>query len=593
MKPVKRVATPSSKDDPGSFIGKLRKRRIIETLAAFIAGGWLIIEVVHFILIGHYHFPEKTLDVTIVTLLCALACTLIWRWFSGREKPRKFKLELVLIPLLVLVTVFLDINLLLHLKGPESETFPAAKWKNSIAVLPFVDMSPQKDQEYFCDGMAEELINRLSNIRELKVPARTSAFMFKGKAEDIREIGRKLDVRTVLEGSIRKVGNQLRVTAQLINIADGFHLWSDTFDRELKDVFKIQDEIALAIADKLKLTLLGDEKAKVTQRHTDNVEANILYLRGKYLHLTYTPEGMEKAIELFEQAIQKDPNYALAYSGLADTYYDFSALGLILPKEAIPRAKTYLKKALDIDENLAETHASLGRIIAMYEWNWAEAEQEFKRALELNLNSSIIYYDHCASLTVTRRFEEAIREAERARELDPLSSQINSGVGEQFYFAGQFDRAIEDLKKTIMMDPDQYYPHLLLGLSYQGKHMMKESVAELEKAFKLPGGDNPMATSFLTVVYYRSGAKAKADGLFESLNERAKHEYVPSFFLFFTNKARGDLDQAFKWLERACQDRDILLPYGLVWPDDSFRIPYDQRSAELLRRVGLLKTAEE
>ena len=422
-----------------------------------------------------------------------------------------------------------------------------------------------------------------------KVPARTSAFMFKGKAEDIRDIGRKLDVRTVLEGSIRKVSNQLRVTAQLINISDGFHLWSDTFNRELKDVFQIQDEIAMAVADKLKLTLLGDEKVNVTKRHTDNIEANILYLKGKYLHLAYTAEGMKKAIELFEQAIQKDPNYAPAYSGLADTYYDISAFGLILPKEAMPRAKTYLKKALDIDENLAETHASLGRIIAMYDWNWTEAEQEFKRALELNPNSSIIYYDHCASLTVTGQFEEAIREAERARELDPLSSQINSGVGEEFYFAGRFDRAIEDLKKTIMMDPDQYYPHALLGLSYQGKHMMEESVAELEKAFKLPGGDNPMAASFLTVAFYRSGAKAEAEGLLESLNKRAKHEYVPSFLLFFINKARGDLDQAFKWLERACQDRDIILPYGLIWPDDSFLIPYDQKSTELLKKVGLIK----
>jgi len=195
-----------------TFFGDLRKKRIIEILAAFIGGGWLIIEIVHFVLVGHYHFPEKTLDITIITLFSVLLCTLIWRWFSGREKPRKFKLELVLIPLVVLITVLLDINLLLHLKAPESETVPASKWKNSIAVLPFVDMSPQKDQEYFCDGMTEELINRLSNIKELKVPARTSAFMFKGKAEDIREIGRKLDVQTVLEGSIRKEDSQLRIT---------------------------------------------------------------------------------------------------------------------------------------------------------------------------------------------------------------------------------------------------------------------------------------------------------------------------------------------------------------------------------------------
>ena len=220
-----------------SFFSNLRKKRIIEILAAFIGGGWLIIEFVDRILVAHYHFPDKTIDITFITLLCALICTLIWRWFSGREKPRKFKLELVLIPLVVLIAVLLDINLLLHLKAPESETFPAPKWKNSIAVLPFVDMSPQKDQEYFCDGMTEDLINRLSNIRELKVPARTSAFMFKGKTPDMHEVGEKLKVQTALEGSVQKSGNRLRITAQLINIADGYHLWSEKYDRELKDVF--------------------------------------------------------------------------------------------------------------------------------------------------------------------------------------------------------------------------------------------------------------------------------------------------------------------------------------------------------------------
>jgi TolB-like protein len=304
------------------FLGKLRKRHIIETLAAFIGGGWLILEFVHWLLVDHYHFPEKTIDITFVTILGALLCTLIWRWFSGWEKPRKFKLELVLIPLVLLIAVLLDLNLLLHLKEPETETFPAARWKNSIAVLPFVDISPQKDQEYFCDGMTEELINRLSNIRELRVPARTSAFTFKGKAEDIREIGKKLNVQTVLEGSIRKIGNQLRVTTQLVNIADGYHLWSETYDRELKDIFNIWDEIALAVADKLKITLLVDEKTKLKKRYTEDVEANILYLKGKYSYLTFTSEGIKKGIECFEQALQKDPNYSLPYSGLADIYFN-------------------------------------------------------------------------------------------------------------------------------------------------------------------------------------------------------------------------------------------------------------------------------
>ncbi len=269
-----------------SFFLDLRKKRIIEILAAFIAGGWLIHEFVDRILVAHCHFQIKQSTSRFITLLCALICTLLWRWFSGREKPRKFKLELVLIPLVVLITVLLDINLLLHLKGPEPETIPASKWKNSIAVLPFVDMSPQKDQEYFCDGMTEELINRLSNIKELKVPARTSAFFFKGKAQDIQEVGQKLKVNTVLEGSVRRAGNELRITAQLINIADGYHLWSETYDRELKDIFSIQDEISLQIINKLKIELLGEVKDRVVKRYTDNTEAYDSYMRGMWLSIT-------------------------------------------------------------------------------------------------------------------------------------------------------------------------------------------------------------------------------------------------------------------------------------------------------------------
>ena len=571
-----------------ALFAKLRKRRIIETLAAFIGGGWLIIEFVDRILVAHYHFPDKTIDVTFITLLCALICTLLWRWFSGRERPRKFKLEVVLIPLVLLITVILDANLLLHLKPAVSGTFLTSTWKNSIAVLPFVDMSPLKDQEYFCDGMTEELINRLTNIRELKVPARTSAFFFKGKAQDIQEVGQKLKVNTVLEGSVRRAGNELRITAQLINIADGYHLWSQTYDRELKDIFAIQDEIALTVADKLKLTLLDGEKTKATKRSTDNIEANILFLRGKYLHLTYTIEGMENAVKCFEQAIQIDPNYALAYSGLADVYYDYPALGILSPKEAIPKAKTYLKKALALDENLAETHAILGRIIAVYDWNWIEAEQEFKRALELNPNSSIIHYLHMIFLTVNGRHEEAIVEATRARELDPLSAAIHGGLGETLVLAGRFDGAIEDVKKTIMMDPNQYYPRWILGNAYLGKSMMKEAIAEFKKAFELSGG-NPVIVLALTTTYYRIGARPEADKLFASLQERAKHEFIPSYYFFAVYKARGELDQAFKWLEKACEDSANFLAYALIWPDDIYHVPYDRRSADLLKKVGLIK----
>ena len=319
-----------------SFFSNLRKKRIIEILAAFIAGGWLIVEFVDRILVAHYHFPDKTIDITFITLLCALICTLLWRWFSGRVAPRRFKLELVLIPLVLLITVLLDISLLLHLKGSESATIPAAKWKNSVAVLPFVDMSPQKDQEYFCDGMTEELINRLSNIKELKVPARTSAFFFKGKAQNIQEVGQKLQVNTVLEGSVRRAGNELRITAQLINIADGYHLWSQTYDRELQDIFALQDEISLQIINKLKIELLGEERNRVVKRHTNNTEAYDSFMEGTWLfNNKATEEEFRKAILYFERAIEIDPDFSLAYVGLASVHLFRSNFHFVSADEAL------------------------------------------------------------------------------------------------------------------------------------------------------------------------------------------------------------------------------------------------------------------
>ena len=260
-----------------------------------------------------------------------------------------------------------------------------------------------------------------------------------------------------------------------------------------------------------------------------------------------------------------------------------SKYGLIIPK-----AKAYVKKALDIDEKLAEAHAILGRIICFYDWNWIVAEQECKRALELNPNSFIIHSHYSYFLSVTGQHEEAIIEAKRARELDPLSIMANALVGEIFWSTGQFDKAIEDLQKKITMDPNDYYSHSLLGNAYMGKSMIKESIAEYEKAFDLSGGA-PIIVWVIAITYYRTGEKTEAEKLFNSLKERAKHEYIPPTFFFAIHRVRGNMDQAFKWLERACEDRDIWLPYCLVWPDDIYRIPYDQRSTELLKKMGLIK----
>jgi len=570
-----------------SFFSDLRKKRIIEILAAFIGGGWLLIEVVERLLVSHYHFPERTIDITVVTLIAALICTLIWRWFSGREEPRKFKLELVLIPLVVLITVFLDINLLLHLKAPASETIPAAKWKNSIAVLPFVDMSPQKDQEYFCDGITEELINRLSNIKELKVPARTSAFVFKGKAEDIREIGRKLDVQTVLEGSIRKIDNQLRVTAQLINISDGFHLWSETYNRELKDVFNIWDEIALTIADKLKLTLLSDEKARLVKRSTENLEAYNLYLLGRHLfYSAETEEDYKIAIRYSEQALAKDPSYALAYALQAGCYSVLCVNGYLTPKESYPKAKEAVLKALELNEELGEAHASLGYLKMVSDWDLAGAEHEFKRALKLSPNNRDVYVPYSIYLTVTGRFDEGIAGFKRAAELDPATPGSYSYLGFGYYLAGRFDEAMAQHKKELDMDPNSLNVQLFFASIYALKGMYREAVAQGDKVLSVrPTPEDASILSFIGWVYAVSGRQEKARSLLNRLLDLRAKRYVDAYLIGVVYSGLGERDKAFEWLNKAYEEHAGQMIFIKVdhWTEN---LRSDPRYKDLLKKMG-------
>jgi len=468
------------------------------------------------------------------------------------------------------------------------EQLDTEKRKPSIAVLPFRNMSADPEQEYFCDGMAEEIINALTHVENMCVIARTSAFAFKDKHEDVREIGKKLDVETLLEGSVRKAGNRLRITAQLVKVADGSHLWSERYDRDMEDVFAIQDEISLAVVDNLKVKLLGKEKASLLKRYTEDIEAYNLYLKGNYYWQMLTIEGFDKAIECFEQAFKKDPHYALAYTGLASVYWISSYFGNVPPNEAYPKAKEYAKKALEIDNTLAEAHASLGIINMNYDWNWKVAEREFKQALQLNPNYVLTHMWYSFLLIFTERNEEAIAEAKRSQELDPISVFINTNVGLVFLYGGRYDEAIEVLQMTIAMNPNYFFSRNLLGLAYRGKSMIEEAIAEYEKAFDVSGG-TPRAVMALATTYYEFGEKAKADKLFDSLKQRQRDEYVPPTFFYFIHLARGDQDQAFEWLERAYNEHDSFLPWFRVFPIDRYRIPDEPRFTTLLKKIGLEK----
>jgi tetratricopeptide (TPR) repeat protein len=434
--------------------------------------------------------------------------------------------------------------------------------------------------------MTEELINRLSNIRELKVPARTSSFVFKGKAEDIREIGRKLDVQTVLEGSIRKIDNQLRVTAQLVNITNGFHLWSDTYNRELKDVFSIQDEIASTIADKLKLTLLSDEKARLVKHSTENLEAYNLYILGRYFFFKNSEESINKAIRCCEQAIAKDPSFALAYVLQAGCYSVLCASGYLAPKESSPKAKEAMIKALELDEELGEAHAMLGHLKLIFDWDLAGAEHEFKRALKLSPNSGDVYIVYSIYLTVTGRFDEGIAGFKRFAELNPVMPESYQYLGFGYYLAGRLDEAIAQLKKALDMDPNSLYVQLFLASIYALKGMSGEAVAQADKALLAwPAPEDVQILEFLGWVYAVSGRQEKARSVLNRMLDIRAKRYVDGYLIGEVYAGLGEKEKAFEWLNKAYEEHAGQMIF--IKFDPCFKnLHSDPRYKELLKKMG-------
>ena len=468
----------------------------------------------------------------------------------------------------------------------EKKVIAETKPTPSIAVLPFVNMSPDPENEYFGDGLAEELINALAQLKGLHVAARTSAFTFRGRETDIREIGKKLDVSTVLEGSVRKAGNRLRITAQLINIADGYHLWSERYDREMDDIFAIQDEITAAIVEQLRVELIGEQKETIVKRYTENLEAYNLYLKGIYYWNKLTPDGFERSIECFEKAVERDPQYALAYAGLSDCYWWSSVWGNLPPRQTYPKAIEAAKRAVEIDDTLGEAHASLASIHAFYEWNWEAAEREYIRALELAPGSSYTRVYYSLYLNLQRRYDEAIIQARKAQELDPLSGFCNTHLGHRLWQARLYDEAIEEFQKWLVIDPNDWFSHHHLCEVYLEKSMIKEAIAEVNKSLELSGGV-PLNVANAVIAHYRFGDKQLAERLFDSLKKRASHEYIQPMCFVNIYQARGEMDQVFEWVKKAYEERDIFLPWFRVTPVDWMHSPGDPRIDELLDRLGL------
>ena len=449
---------------------------------------------------------------------------------------------------------------LIHdLKNIESCTLErglhSTKKQPSIAVLPFRNLSTDAEQEYFCDGLAEEIINTLTQIENLHVVARTSAFTFKGKQEDIREIGRKLNVESVLEGSVRKSGNRLRITAQLINIADGYHLWSEKYDRVLEDIFAIQDEISLAIVEKLKGKLLREDKSRLERRFTDNEEAYHLYLKGRFHWNKRMVDDIKKAVNYFNQAIEKDSSYALAYVGLAQTYVLFPQFFGSPGKEYYPRAEVAARRALELDENLAEAYSALGLINYVYAWDWLGAEREFKKAIELNPNYPTTYHWYSLMLNSEGRLDEAMNEIKRAQQLDPLSLIIIVNVGWVLYFMRQYDKAIDQYKKALELDQNFMLAHFGLGNAYCQKGIFADAIAEYQKV-RLLVGSSPFGLGWLGYTYARSGKKSEARKVLDELLAFIKQDHVVSYEIGLVYNGLAENNRAIEWIEKAFEERD-------------------------------------
>ncbi len=462
----------------------------------------------------------------------------------------------------------------------------ASKKKPSIAVLPFVNMSADPENEYFSDGLTEELINALTKITEIHVVARTSSFAFKGEKIDIREIGQKLNVNNLLEGSVRKADNQVRITAQLVNVKDGYHLWSDRYDRSLEHIFAIQDEITQKITDKL-ITAL-DVSVKLPEEHRPvNLEAYDLYLKGRYFFNNLSPEWINKIIDFYKQSIEKDPEYALAYASIAE-FYVFLSVGFdVLPsKDAMPKAKEAALKALELDPTLSEAHVSLGLIATCYDWNPETAKKHFEKALELNPNLAAAHQYMELYLTFLEgNYNEAITELKRAQELDPLNLMIKLRLGYMSFYMYDFDSAISRFKGIIDIEPNYFPAYMGLMVSYGQKRMYDKALASGEKILEFGiAAAGPLGE--LGFYYALAGKKDKARGILSELEERSKKGYVSSFWIAAIYHGLGERDKAFDWFEKAYKERDGNLIY-ITSPPPYGSLRSEPRFKKLIKKMGL------
>ncbi|HEV2225930.1 MAG TPA: tetratricopeptide repeat protein [Nitrososphaerales archaeon] len=471
---------------------------------------------------------------------------------------------------------------------PSEKAVPSASVlePNRVAVLPLTMLSSNSQDEYFADGLTEEVINTLSSIPGLKVIARTSTMKYKGTTKGAAEIARELNVGTVLEGSVRKAGSKVRVAVQMVDARTEEPVWAQKYDRELEDVFAIQSDIAGKVAEALKVQLLKEQRALIERKAPENIDAYVLYLRGRHQLEQRKKDDLKRAIGYFEEAVQKDPTYALPYTGLADSYTQMGRHNWFMrPREAFEKAKTYAKKALEIDDSLAEAHASLGAIQIIYDWEWKKAEEQVRRAIQLNPNYATAHYWYSHLLLAMGRLDEAVEEAEVAHVLDPLSPAVGMGLVQVYLFASRYDAAIEECRRHLDIDPGYPVAYDFLVHLYVQKGMFEDASRETEALSKVSDrkGESVAHFAYLAVA---SGKPEEAKNLMGELTAGQQVDYSNPTILITVWSMLGDNDRAYEVLERAYQDGKVAFP-SLRFSPDLKAIRADPRYGQFLKRARL------
>jgi len=454
---------------------------------------------------------------------------------------------------------------------------------HSLAVLPLENLSGDREQEYFADGMTAELITELGKISSIRVISRTSVMRYKGVRKPLAQIARELNVDAVVEGEVLRSNNRVRVTAQLIDTAEDRHLWAETYDRDLRDVVALQGNVAQSIANAIRARVTPAELARINPGRRVDPEAYEAYLKGRYFFAKRTSDGMYKGLEYFQQAIRKDPRYAEAYAGLAMTYQNLGSYEMLPARETYPKAREAADKALQLDSALSEAYSARGLVASFYEWDWEAAEADFQSAFMVNSNDAEVHHWYAEHLITVGQADRAVAELERARGLDPLSLPINATLGRAYRDARRYQESIDQCRKTLALDPDFALAHWCLGVSYVAEKRYAEAITEMQRANAV--GASPLYMYGLGYAYAAAGNRPKARTVIDALKQRPGQTYTPAYFIASVYAALDEKDQAFAWLQRAYDERDPQITYLLL---DPFIDPLrsDARFNALVRKVG-------